>query len=298
MVATQFGDTTPFTVHSDDAPNVYITGNPSQTASTTRALEREMAKLSWTNPYSGAVENNIMVALADHTAMTTLHMVTSDAARTPTFTPFADPDWFFFASGNSTCATQVACASIPARTSQSFAWNHGDIQDEIASTWIGMVGPGVENNGVDGTTWSDHTDVRPTILDLVGLKDDYTLDGRLLTEDLSGFAIPQSVKKTGSYVKLAQIYKQLNAPFGAFDMDTLKVSTKALASGSTADDSTYTSLEQKIGDLTAQRDTLASQIKTLLNDAAFNGKGLTEQQVKPIVAQAQSLLDQMHTLAS
>ena len=28
MVRTQFGDTTNFTVHSDDAPNVYITGNP------------------------------------------------------------------------------------------------------------------------------------------------------------------------------------------------------------------------------------------------------------------------------
>ena len=28
MIRTQFGDTTPFTVHSDDAPNVYITGNP------------------------------------------------------------------------------------------------------------------------------------------------------------------------------------------------------------------------------------------------------------------------------
>ena len=191
-----------------------------------------------------------------------------------------------------------ARASIPARASQSFAWNHGDIQDEIASTWIGLVGPGVENNGVDHTTWSDHTDLRPTILDLVGLKDDYTHDGRLLTEDLTGFAIPQTVKKTGSYVKLAQIYKQLNASFGAFDMDTLKASTKALASGSSSDDSTYTSLEGKIESLTTQRDALASQIKTKLDDVAFNGKTLTEQQVKPLIAQAQSLLDQAHALAS
>src|SRR5206468_2411602 len=147
--------------------------------------------------------------------------------------------------------------------------------------------PGVENNGVDQTTWSDHTDVRPTILDLVGLKDDYTHDGRLLSEDLSGFAIPQTVKKTGSYVKLARIYKQLNASFGAFDMDTLKVSTKALASGSAADDSTYTSLENQIQNLTAQRDTLASQIKGILDDVAFNGTVLTEQQAKPLIAQAQ-----------
>src|SRR5438093_1077712 len=133
MIATQFGDTTPFTVHSDDAPTVYITGNPGQTDAVTRKLEREMAQLSWLNPYTSAVENNIMVALADRTEMKTLHMVTADAARTPTFTPFADPNWFFFASGNSSCATPEACASIPARTNQSFAWNHGDIQNQIAS---------------------------------------------------------------------------------------------------------------------------------------------------------------------
>src|SRR5262249_59567558 len=74
------------------------------------------------------------------------HWVTADPFRTPTFTPFADPNWFFFASGSpATCATQAACAFIPARTSQSFAWNHGDLQDEIASTWAGYVGPGIKH---------------------------------------------------------------------------------------------------------------------------------------------------------
>src|SRR5205823_200851 len=109
-----------------------------QTDPVVRNLERENGQLSWLNPYTGVVENNIMVALADHTEMKTLHMITADPFRTPTFTPFADPDWFFFATGGATpatCATPAACAFIPARTSQSFAWNHGDIQDEIASTW-------------------------------------------------------------------------------------------------------------------------------------------------------------------
>ena len=133
MILTQYGDTTNFTVHSDDAPNVYITGNPSRTDAVTRNLEREMAQLHWLNPYTGVDQHNIMVALADPVEMKTLHMVTADPARTPTFTPFADPDWFFFATGGAACATQAACASIPARTNQSFAWNHGDIQDEIAS---------------------------------------------------------------------------------------------------------------------------------------------------------------------
>src|SRR2546430_820240 len=122
MIRTQYGDLTPFTVHSDSAPNVYITGNPSQTAPATRNLEREMAQLHWANPYTGNVQNNIMVDLADTTEMKTLHMITADPFRTPTFTPFADPNLFSFASGTpTTCATAAASASIPARSPQSSA---------------------------------------------------------------------------------------------------------------------------------------------------------------------------------
>ena len=156
MVYTQSGDSTLFSVHSDDAPTVYVNGTSAQpirdqTDPLVRNLEREMSQLSWLNPYTGVVENNIMVALADHIGMKTLHMVTADPFRTPTFTPFADPDWFFFATSGTppaTCATQAACAFIPARTNQSFAWNHGDIQDEIASTWVGYVGQGVDLLGL------------------------------------------------------------------------------------------------------------------------------------------------------
>src|SRR5439155_20622802 len=122
MIRAQFNDQTAFTVHSDDAPNVYITGNPSQTDPKTRQLEREMAQLHWLNPYTNQVENNIMVALADKTEMKTLHMITADPFRTPTFTPFADPDWFFFATGGGNCPTPADCALIPPRSNQSFAW--------------------------------------------------------------------------------------------------------------------------------------------------------------------------------
>jgi hypothetical protein len=41
VINTEFGDITPFKVHSDDAPTFYIDGNPTQTAPGTRALERE-----------------------------------------------------------------------------------------------------------------------------------------------------------------------------------------------------------------------------------------------------------------
>src|SRR5205823_6352991 len=256
-----------FSVHSDDAPTVYVNGTSAQpirdqTDPLVRNLEREMSQLSWLNPYTGVVENNIMVALADHIGMKTLHMVTADPFRTPTFTPFADPDWFFFATGGTppaTCATQAACAFIPARTNQSFAWNHGDIQDEIASTWVGYVGPGVRPLGQTGDVWTDHTDVRPTILSLVGLSDDYETDGRTVFQALYPWAVPASVSdKAPRLGKLEAAYKQLTAPFGQFGMQTLRASTAGLASGSSSDDSTYTSTENSIQSLTSQRDALAA----------------------------------------
>src|SRR5258707_12848387 len=108
MVLTQFSDANAFTVHSDDAPTTYVVGNPSQTDPAVRTLEREMSQLSWLNPYTGLVENNIIVAQADQTGMKALHMVTADPFRTPTFTPFADPNWFFFATGGAACATPDA----------------------------------------------------------------------------------------------------------------------------------------------------------------------------------------------
>jgi hypothetical protein len=300
MVLTQFGDSTVYSVHADDAPTVYVNGTSSQpirdqTDPVVRSLEREMAQLNWLNPYTNVVENNIMVALADHTGMKTLHMITADPFRTPTFTPFADPAWFFFATSGGICVAQSDCAFIPARTSQSFAWNHGDIQDEIASTWAGYVGPGIDDNGIDDGIWSDHTDLRPTILGLVGLKDDYIHDGRLVSEILSGYAVPKAVKKSGRFIALAQTYKQLNAPFGQFAMDVLKSSTLALASNDQGD-ATYNSIEGQIQSLTSQRDTLSTQMKALLNGAAFNGQAFTDSQAQSLIGQGRSLLAQAHAL--
>ena len=298
MIRTQFGDTTNFTVHSDDAPTVYITGNPSQTDPTTRTLEREMGQLSWLNPYTNKVQNNIMVALADKTEMKTLHMVTSDPFRTPTFTPFADPDWFFFATGGANCAAPADCAFIPPRSSQSFAWNHGDIQDEIASTWVGMVGPGVKTDP-NYTGWTDHTDVRPTMMTLLGLKDDYQTDGRAVVEPLFDWAVPQTLRAhRETLLRLGEVYKQVTASFGSFAMYTLVASTKALASGSSTDDSTYTTIEGKIADLTTQRNALMAQIRTGLNNAQFAGQALNEQQAKGWIASAQSLIDKAKALAA
>ena len=306
MIYTQFGDATLFSVHSDDAPTVYVNGTAAQpirdqTDPIVRNLERETAQLHWLNPYTGSVENNIMVAQADHVGMKALHMVTADPFRTPTYTPFADPDWFFFATGGATpatCATPGACAFIPARTAQSFAWNHGDIQDEIASTWAGLVGPGVQNQGVNASVWTDHTDWRPTMLSLLGLKDDYVQDGRVVTEVLAASANPQSLRlHRGLFQQLAAAYKQLNAPFGTFSMAVLKKSSEALASNA-AGDADYTSIENQITSWTSDRDGLATTIKNTLADSEFNGVNLDVHNAQSLISQANALINEVVAAAS
>src|SRR5207302_3947677 len=174
-----------------------------------------------------------------------------------------------------------------------FAWNHGDVQSDITTTWLGMVGPGVDQTGVDSTTWSDHTDIRPTIMTLVGLKDDYGHDGRVLVEDLSGYAQPSAVKLSSSFVALSQMYKQLDACVGQFGLATMGISTRALESN-TSGDNTYTNLENKLVSFGSQRDALAAQMITLLENAEYNNQPFSDSQAQSLISQGQALLNQVN----
>jgi hypothetical protein len=91
-------------------------------------------------------------------------------------------------------------------------------------------------------------------------------------------------------LKLGQIYKQINAPFGSLAQSTLTVSTFAIQSTSDGD-STYDSLENRITAWTAQRDSLALQIQQLLEGAQFSGVTINEGQAKKLIAAGQDLLD-------
>jgi hypothetical protein len=179
---------------------------------------------------------------------------------------------------------------IPSRAQPSFAWNHGDTNPEITTTWLGLVGPGVRNLGVTADVWSDHTDIRPTALSLLGLKDDYVGDGRVLVEPLYDWAVPQTLRAhRETLLRLAQAYKQINAPVGALGLATLKISTLALGS-STANDQTYKDLESRLASLTGQRNTLAATMSAMLGQAAFDGRAINEQDAQDAIAQAQALL--------
>jgi len=285
LLATERGITTPFKVHSDDAPTIYITGNPVRTDAVARNFARALDGLTAMSPITGNTDK-ISQFLADAVEMKILHMVTADPARTPTLVMFADPDYFLFAGApncNSPCVTETP----------GFAWNHGDVQPEIVTTWLGMVGPGVRDDGVDGKTWSDHTDIRPTILLLAGLKDDYAHDGRVLSEALTGAALPPSVRGNGNiFRQLAQSYKQINASVGQFGLGTLRISNSALISND-SDDATYNQLENNLINLNAQRNSIASQMIQILEDAAFNGKPIDPAVASSLIQQANQLLQQV-----
>jgi hypothetical protein len=290
LLATEQGITTPFNVHSDDAPTVYINGNPARDAAVTRTFERATSRLTAVSPITGNTDT-ITKFLADPVEEQALHMVTADPARTPTFTLFADPNYFLFHGPPN-------CTSPCVTENPGFAWNHGDVQPEIVTTWLGLVGPGIDQVGVDSTTWSDHTDIRPTLMVLLGLKDDYGHDGRALTEAFTGWARPAATRKSDGYVKVAQMYKQIDAAVGQFGLATLQASTRAIESGSASDDSVYTDLENQLAALIGERNALAAQMIGLLEGAEFDGQPITEQQAQALVAQGQALIAEATALAS
>src|SRR5215469_6806335 len=123
---------------------------------------------------------------------------------------FGNADYFFQSGGPITPVFDVPV--------NGNAWNHGGIQPEIANIWLGMVGPGVRkgshsaDNGEGESAvieFSDHTDVRPTVLALLGLRDDYSHDGRVLIEALRPWALPDAMRADfDKLVRLGRVYKQ------------------------------------------------------------------------------------------
>jgi hypothetical protein len=273
--------TTPFDIHFDMSPTFYVKGQPGPGDPTARAFERAAAKLTAVSPITGNTDQ-LTRYLADPVEEKLLHMVTADPNRTPTFTLFGDPDYFFLPFGPD------------ASENPGFAWNHGGVAPEINNTWLGLVGPGVSIAGVDDETWSDHADIRPTMLVLLGLNDDYSHQGRALVEEFSHWALPGAVGAGGNgFTRLAQAYKKINAPVGKLGLDSLRISTKALA----GDDPTYTDLENKLSVVTSSRDILADQMSALLEGAEFGNKQISEHDATTLVRESEDLLEYVETLA-
>lgn len=277
---------TPFDIHFDMAPVFYISGQPARNSAIARQFEHDTAVLTAVNPRTG---NTDMLTryLADPVELKLLHMITGDPLRTPTFVMFGDPDYFF--------QTFVPSGSPNVGVSPGFAWNHGGVAPEINTTFLALAGPGVQNNGVTNSVWSDHTDIRPTLLGLLGLRDDYQSQGRVLAEDLHSWAWPDGVSDRGDeFVELARAYKRINAPVGELGLASLKISTAALA----GDDATYNKLEKQLQIITAFRDALAARMLDRLEDAEFHGQRIGGGEERALVFQANELVDYVNRLAA
>ena len=197
----------------------------------------------------------------------------------------------------------------------SFAYDHGYYSPNIDITWVGIAGPGVadrrrrrpaarrrqpaERPGVDEDgpggepvgTWVEETDIRPTMLYLLGLTDDYQSDGHVITQALT--SVPSALAATAD---LAKGYDQINSSVGQFATDTLIADSKALASGSASDDSAYQAEQQTLQQLADDRDAAAAKIKQTLADAAA-GKMPNHGEIQSGLAHVKELLKRAHTLA-
>jgi hypothetical protein len=310
LLATQKGNTTPISTPSsgDSSPYLYVTGNPGPDDPAVRTLERDIGGLTAANPYTGTTQR-ITNYLADPTEAAILHMVTADPARTPTLTMFARPD-YFLSIGAANCTTP--CVSV----NPGFAYNHGDYAAEIDTNYLGMVGPGVKNLGLDGSAadagpnsagansgqvtvpgshttgpWIDETDIRPTIMYLLGLKDDYEHDGRVITQVLIN---RNRALRAAGVTDLGLCYKQLNSSVGKFGTATLKAATTGIESTSPGDKK-YLATDKALATLGKSRDALAGVIKQGLENAAFNNTKISD--VGKLTSACQGLIGAAQVLA-
>jgi hypothetical protein len=183
-------------------------------------------------------------------------------------------------------------------------------------TWSSLVGPGVAARGLDGPdpaagnqpsdpnstrtvpqastvgTWVEETDLRPTLLHLVGLQDDYPTDGRVISQALS--TPSKALQRTED---LAAAYQQLNSSVGEFATNTLIADSAALASGSATDDSTFEREQRALQLIAGARDRVAAEMKAVLAKASA-GQPTDQGEIRRLQAQAELLIAVSQVLAS
>jgi hypothetical protein len=315
LLQKERGNTTPFAVEPQGAA-MYVNGNPAPDDPALRQLQRDTAALTANNPYSGVTGEKIVNYQAGRVEQRILHLQTADTGRTPSYTIFPQPDYYFDMAFPK-CAASTDPASDCAAQFAHFAWNHGYYSPDIDITWAGLVGPGVAPKGLLGpdpshgptatadgqngrpaltvpgastsVPWVEETDIRPTLLSLVGLHDDYVSDGAVITEALTGH-------HDAGVADLAAAYRQLNSSVGAFATDTLKADTAALASSSTGDQ-TFVRTQARLTQLADQRDALAGQIKRTLDRAEFGPGRPSAFEVGLELVLARIVLLEAHALA-
>jgi hypothetical protein len=244
---------------------------------------------------------------------------TADRGRTPSYTIFPKPDYFFDSTFPRCAASTNPAADCVAQFAR-FAYDHGYYSPDIDIIWSGVVGPGVAHKGLVGPNpqqgptataagqngspeltvpkaskglWVEEADIRPTLLALVGLHDDYLSDGGVVTQILSHRPHGNPFE---ALELLAAVYRQLNSCVGAFATAALQADSVALASAS-AGDETFNRIQTRLTQLADQRDALAQQIKVTLSEAGDGRGRLDHKAIAAEIFRAVVLLDQMGDLA-
>ena len=242
LLATQEHNTVPFSLEADTAPEFYVTVIPGRTrprcaTSNTASRHHRGEPVHRHHPEDRQLHRR--PGRGSHPAHGERR-----PARTPTFAMFAKPDYYLY-DGSATCSG--SCVSRrPLRR------DHGDYAAEIntiprpgrpgapsrARRPTASQGPSSAGRGQRQITvsqqhfpgpWVDETDIRPTLMYLTGLRDDYEHDGRVITQVL---ADPNRALSDPAVTTLGECYKQLNSSVGEFGAATLQASTNAVDSTS------------------------------------------------------------------
>jgi hypothetical protein len=296
LLSTTASAATAYDVEPQGA-SIYAHGQPVRNGTTLRQLERDTAAMTADNPYSGAVGEHIVKYQAGAIEQRILHMRTADPLRTPSYTMFPVPDYFFSTTGTPNVTINPG-----------FAYNHGYYSPNIDVTWSSFAGPGVAANGIDGPaptqsneshdpnstrtvpeasqrgTWAEEVDIRPTMLWLLGLRDDYATDGRVVSQLLAQPTAPL-VRTQG----LATAYQQINSSVGPLATMTLLADSRALASGSSTRHQRYDDTEEALHKIANRRDALATEMKRVLKRAAA-GHVANRGHVRDLIVRSYALL--------
>ncbi len=213
-----------------------------------------------------------VAAVAWGAALRATHtMVHADPARTPSLTVYGEPDVQFRDRGR----------AVIGRTGAPL-WNHGTLGESMERVWLAARGPGIRPGPL--TAWTDHTDLLPTILHLVGVPD-AGLDGRVIAELLDEQATPPAVRSAEALV-MAAVFKQCAAPLGLLTHSVLRAVTTAARDG---DPAAMAQLDGAITALMDRRDALTAQAREMLR-ALLAGEPLSPEVVTDLARRLLALM--------
>src|SRR5439155_13009225 len=124
-----------------------------------------------------------------------------------------------------------------------------------------------------------------------GLPATYENDGRAILEILEGNVVPSSLNaRRGVLQQLGSALKQLDAPFGALGMASLRIATAGITTGAPGSDDTYAAMDLRLNGWLSQRDDLADAIVHALDGAEFRNQPIGAGQARDWINLANDLV--------